>query len=130
MQNNESAKRVLFADDTEDTRRLVEMALRKAGFVVDLARDGKEALQFYRDAKEARHPYDLLLLDAAMPEIDGYAVADQIRADGDNDVLIAFFTAFDEPMAAVRAAMVNAVAVWNKPKDMSELANLVLRVLE
>jgi len=70
------ATTVLVADDDADTLRFVEIYLRMEGFAVVTARDGPDVL-----AKAvAVHP-DLVLLDALMPGLDGYAVCAQIRAD-------------------------------------------------
>ena len=52
--------------------------LRKDGFLVDAADDGKQALKMI----EANH-YDLILMDCQMPELDGYATTLCIRAHPD-----------------------------------------------
>lgn len=127
--HSQSAFRVLFAEDTDDLRRVTALQLLVAGFDVDVARDGNEALKMYEAAKVSVCPYDFLLLDAAMPILDGFACAEAIRAQGD-DVKIGFFTAYTDMMTGVRAAVVNACGVWEKTKDTSNLAAEILRVLE
>jgi DNA-binding response OmpR family regulator len=69
-------KRILVVDDEPNIVMSLEFLLRKAGFQVETARNGREAL----DALE-REPPDLLLLDVMMPEFDGYAVCERIRQD-------------------------------------------------
>ncbi|WP_191061015.1 response regulator transcription factor [Geminicoccus harenae] len=69
-------KRILVVDDEPNIVMSLEFLLRKAGFQVETARNGREAL----DALD-REPPDLLLLDVMMPEFDGYAVCERIRQD-------------------------------------------------
>jgi DNA-binding response OmpR family regulator len=68
--------RILVADDDPDTRTLLRRAAEAKGFVVEVARDGAEALEKARAA-----PPDLVLLDVMMPELDGRDVCRALRAD-------------------------------------------------
>lgn len=69
--------RVLIVDDTEDARRLIRRILQSQGdYTLFEASDGREALQITR--KELP---DLVILDLMMPEIDGFGVLDQMKAD-------------------------------------------------
>src|SRR5579859_4503426 len=74
--------RVLVADDTEDVQRLVATLLRRAGFEIDVARNGRVAVEMAVAAGERGAPYDLVLMDMQMPELDGYAAARELRARG------------------------------------------------
>jgi DNA-binding response OmpR family regulator len=69
------AKRVLVVDDEPNIVMSLEFLMKRAGFEVRVARNGREALE----ALEGAAP-DLLLLDVMMPEIDGYEVCERIRA--------------------------------------------------
>jgi DNA-binding response OmpR family regulator len=69
------AKRVLGVDDEPNIVMSLEFLMKRAGFEVRVARNGREALE----ALEGAAP-DLLLLDVMMPEIDGYEVCERIRA--------------------------------------------------
>ncbi len=129
MQNDAGAPiRVLFADDNAEIFTLVVGAFQRAGFAVDAASRGDDALSLYRAARADRQRYDFVLLDVAMPGLNGYEVAQCIRVD-DSATLIAFFTAFDEPMAAVRAQVVHACGVWSKPADLLRLPQMIEEVL-
>ena len=68
------ARNILVADDEERMRRLVGDILRKAGFNILEAADGRQALQLFRD-----QPLDLLILDVMMPGYDGWAVCREVR---------------------------------------------------
>ncbi len=67
--------RLLLAEDNPFNQRVATMMLQRLGCRVDLAADGREAL-----ARAAAVPYDLILMDCQMPEMDGYAAAAALRA--------------------------------------------------
>jgi two-component system cell cycle response regulator DivK len=81
-------KRILIADDDPDNRSIMRAALEAAGFSVLLARDGVEAL-----AAAAAAPMDLILLDMAMPRLDGWRAAPLFRALPGFTAQIVAFTA-------------------------------------
>jgi signal transduction histidine kinase/ActR/RegA family two-component response regulator len=68
------AARLLLVDDSPTNRAVTGALLRRAGHQVDLAADGHEAI-----AAAADRDYDLVLMDIAMPEMDGMAATAQIR---------------------------------------------------
>ena len=70
------AETILVVDDDPDIARFVEVNLRSAGYDVDVASDGVEALE-----KAAALRPDLVLLDVMMPRIDGFEVAQRLRRD-------------------------------------------------
>jgi PAS domain S-box-containing protein len=67
--------RILLAEDGEANQLVAAAILRKAGYAVDLARDGEEAVGAARTAA-----YDLVLMDVRMPRMDGFAATAAIRA--------------------------------------------------
>jgi two-component system, sensor histidine kinase and response regulator len=69
------AGRILLADDNDVNQLLVVRLLERAGYRIDVVRNGVEAL-----AALAQNAYDLLLLDCLMPCMDGYETARRIRA--------------------------------------------------
>jgi CheY-like chemotaxis protein len=74
--------RILVADDNEVNRKVAVLHLRKLGHEADIAANGREAL-----AALAANPYDLVLMDAHMPELDGFETTRIIRkaqASGDS----------------------------------------------
>ena len=70
---------VLLVDDNRDVAHSTAVLLRAAGCNVDVAYDGEEAIR----SAQALHP-DVVLLDLGLPKLDGYQVAEQIRADRSN----------------------------------------------
>lgn len=69
--------KILLAEDSEDNQRLISHFLAKVGAEVDIANDGKQALDKIADGK-----YDLVLLDIQMPEMDGYQAISILRERG------------------------------------------------
>jgi len=83
------AKKVLVVDDEPDVLKIVCFRLKKAGYEVKTASDGKAAL----DLIEKDRP-DLILLDLRMPVMDGYEVCRKIKSDEKlGDTPIIFITA-------------------------------------
>ncbi|HEX6810856.1 MAG TPA: ATP-binding protein [Planctomycetota bacterium] len=74
--------RVLLAEDGEDNQRLLRFLLERAGASVELAENGRVALQLAREARAIGRPHDLILMDMQMPELDGYSTARALREDG------------------------------------------------
>ncbi len=65
---------ILIVDDEPNIVMSLEFLMRKNGYRVGIARNGTEAL-----AAIALTPYDLVLLDVMMPDVDGYQVCQQLR---------------------------------------------------
>lgn len=72
--NKLAGKRILVAEDNEINQKIIAHLLRKEQIEVDLANDGKEAVELF----EKNH-YDLLLVDLQMPHMDGFETANYIR---------------------------------------------------
>lgn len=109
-------KRLLIVDDSEPNRDLLEAMVKSLGHEPVLAQDGFEAL-----AKVKQH-IDLVLLDALMPGMDGFAVARRIRADPDTNLLpIVMVTVLGEKEDRLRAVEAGASDFISKPVDQTEL---------
>jgi len=74
---------VLVVDDEPTVREVVQRYLEREGYVVEVARDGPEALQ----AVAARSP-DLVVLDLMLPGVDGLDVCRQVRAAGATPIIM------------------------------------------
>ena len=69
-----SAPRVLVADDNRVNQKVAQVFLQRLGCTVDLAANGREAIDRIGDG-----PYDMVFMDCQMPELDGYAATREIR---------------------------------------------------
>lgn len=67
-------QKILVAEDEELIRQIVTVLLKRRGFYVIEAKDGREALQIYQREKP-----DLLLSDVNMPNMDGFELLNKIR---------------------------------------------------
>ncbi len=102
--------KVLVADDDRLGARTIAAALRRAGFTVMLAQDGKAALDRLR-----AEPFDVLLTDWKMPRMDGIALILRVRETVRPVPCIIMITAFDSPRARSRALDSGADDFLTKP---------------
>ena len=78
-----AARRVLLAEDGPDNQRLIGLLLRKLGLDVTIAADGRAAVTAAMGAAGSpAGPFDLVLMDMQMPELDGYAATAELRRRG------------------------------------------------
>ncbi len=84
--------RILLAEDGEDNRRLIVHHLTRGGAEVFTAANGRIALEMLLEAQAAGRPFDLLVTDMQMPEMDGYTLACTLR-DGGHTIPIVALTA-------------------------------------
>ena len=68
--------RILLAEDNPVNQKLAEMMLTKAGYQVEVANNGREAVEKYTSSPE---DFDLILMDVQMPEMDGMEATETIR---------------------------------------------------
>jgi two-component system, sensor histidine kinase and response regulator len=68
--------RILLVEDNPDNQLLMKRILTKGGYNIEIAENGREAVEAYR---EAPRRYDLVLMDIQMPEMDGYEATEAIR---------------------------------------------------
>lgn len=73
---------VLAADDSVPNQVLIKFYATQAGFHIDIARNGREAVNFFR-----KKTYDIVLLDIHMPEIDGFEALNQMRQIESDNIL-------------------------------------------
>jgi DNA-binding response OmpR family regulator len=109
-----SGIRVLVVDDDDDVRALVGELLGRAGARVREAHDGREALKVLFDARP-----DLIVLDVAMPDLDGWQTLERIRDMTDVPVLM--LTARDNELEKVRGLQGGADDYVTKPFGRQEL---------
>jgi len=75
-------RRVLVAEDGIDNQRLIKLMLTKMGARVQVASDGGEAIKHALAAQHAGNPFDIVLMDMQMPNVDGYEATATLRRNG------------------------------------------------
>jgi CheY-like chemotaxis protein len=74
--------RILLAEDGYDNQVLISTYLVKAGATVKVVPDGRQAVEEALAAEAAGTPYDVILMDMQMPELDGYGATSKLRLSG------------------------------------------------
>jgi DNA-binding response OmpR family regulator len=114
--------RILLVDDERSIQTLLSYPLRKDGYHVTSARDGREALQRFDEAR-----FDLVVLDLMLPQMDGVEVCRELRAR--SQVPIIMLTAKGGEMDKVAGLEVGADDYITKPFSMREFRSRVKAAL-
>ena len=106
---------VLIVEDHSNVSNYIKRALEEQGYAVDLARTGREALDWAEAAS-----FDLIVLDIMLPEIDGITVCHRLRSQG-NQAAILMLTARDTVDDRVIGLDAGADDYLVKPFELKEL---------
>ncbi|MCW3002110.1 MAG: response regulator transcription factor [Conexibacter sp.] len=118
----ERAPRILLADDEQSIQTLLSFPLRKDGYEVTTASDGREALARFSEGR-----FDLVVLDVMMPRMDGLEVCRRIRAR--HNVPIIMLTAKAEEIDKVLGLELGADDYITKPFSLREFRSRVRAAL-
>jgi adenylate cyclase len=104
---------ILVVDDNEGNREMLARRLRRQGYRVEAAADGRQALETL-----GRTSVDLVLLDVMMPEMDGYEVLQRLKTDSAlRNIPVLMISALDEIEGVVRCIELGAEDYLSKPFD-------------
>jgi DNA-binding response OmpR family regulator len=117
-----SVPRILLVDDEDSVQKLLSYPLRREGYEVVSALDGREALDRMRDGD-----FDLVVLDVMLPKVDGFDVCRQIRAA--SAVPIIMLSAKAEEIDKVVGLELGADDYITKPFSLREFRSRVKAVL-
>src|SRR5690348_4407938 len=114
--------RILLVDDEQSIQTLLSYPLRKDGYHVTSAQDGREALQRFEEGR-----FDLVILDLMLPRLDGVEVCRQMRSR--SQVPIIMLTAKGSEMDKVAGLEVGADDYITKPFSLREFRSRVKAAL-
>jgi len=121
-----SAAMILVVDDNAGNRDLLSERLGRQGYAVTMAANGRAALEVVRAGV-----FDLVLLDIMMPEMDGYTVLQQLKADeGLRHIPVIMISALDELDSVVRCIELGADDYLPKPFEPTLLKARIGSCLE
>ena len=120
--NGEGSARILLVDDEESIQTLLGYPLRKEGYEVVPARDGREALERFAEKR-----FDLVVLDIMLPKLDGVEVCRRLRSR--SQVPIIMLTAKDDEGDKVLGLEMGADDYITKPFSVREFRSRVKAAL-
>jgi len=115
--------KILVAEDFAPTQRLIAALLRKAGATVNVADNGKDAVDRTNEATDQSEPYDLIIMDMQMPVLDGYRATERIRTMGHAGPIIAL-TAHSSDSDREKCLRAGCTDYATKPIDRRRLIKL------
>ncbi len=104
---------ILVVDDEIVNRKLLSINLRREGYTVENASNGRQALEMLHF-----QPFDVVLLDLIMPEMDGYQVLEEMKKDSDlRHIPVIVISALDKMDSVIRCIEMGATDYLHKPFD-------------
>lgn len=116
--------RVLVVDDEESVRTFAVRVLRDAGYAVDAASDGHDALRMV----DHEGAFDLFVIDLVMPNMGGDELARRLR-QRDPDAKVLFFTGYSDRLFTERTVLWEHEAFLDKPVTITGLLEAVSMIL-
>lgn len=120
--------KILFVDDAPDAVDFRILQLTAAGYEAVPATGGREAINKFREAFESGQPFDLVILDLAMPTVNGFDAAAAMKQI-QSDFKFVFLTAYDEPTSAGRSEVSGSLGMWSKPITEADLLANIREVM-
>jgi signal transduction histidine kinase/CheY-like chemotaxis protein/ligand-binding sensor domain-containing protein len=121
---------VLVVDDNLTNRRILGEMLRRWGMQPELAAGGAEAITMLREADQSGTGFALLLVDAQMPDMDGFTLVERVRQQADlRKITIMMLTSAGQRGDAARCRELGIAAYLVKPIAQSQLLDAILNVL-
>jgi two-component system sensor histidine kinase/response regulator len=122
--------RILIVDDNVTNQRVLSAQLIHAGYSVTTVSSGAAALQELKAATAAEHPFDMVITDFQMPDMDGAMLGERIiGVPALADTRLVMLTSLDRHDDTPRLAALGFAAYLTKPVRVKELLDAVARVM-
>lgn len=123
------AKHILIVDDEPNFRFSAGIALKKEGYEISEAENGKEAFTMIMDAQKESRRFDLLLLDVQMPGMSGIELIKKLKK---NSILVPILvvSAFPTKEHVAELVLNGCLQILSKPFEPSVLLKRVEEILE
>jgi DNA-binding NtrC family response regulator len=118
---------ILCIDDDAGVREFLSACFTRFNHRVVVASGGKHGLELFRTATLKHQPYEVVITDLGMPDIDGHRVAQTIKAESPNTPVI-MMTGWGTIMSDEEGSAREVDAVVGKPPRIQELNDLILRI--
>lgn len=123
--------RILVVDDNATNRRVLEELLKRWGATTELASSAQEALASMRRARSIGQAFHIVLTDAQMPDVDGFMLAQQIKADpGLTGAIVMMLTSAGRRGDAARCKELGVVSYLTKPVQAFDLRDAIAWMLQ
>ena len=120
---------MLCIDDEPQVRQLLSVCLAHFDHQVAVAATGKEGLELFRTARLKNQPYEVVITDMGMPDIDGLQVAKAIKAES-HDTPVIMMTGWGTIMREDEETPPDVDALIDKPPHIKHLNNLLQKVTD
>ena len=115
---------ILVIDDDASIRETLDLYLTEEGYKVETASTGTEGLNIY-----VQHPADVVILDIRLPDVDGFAVLEDLKEENEN-VKVIMITAFHDMETTINAMKGGAFDYIHKPVNVDELDIAIKKALK
>ncbi|MFP4081841.1 MAG: response regulator [Candidatus Aminicenantes bacterium] len=117
---------VLVVDDNATNRKILKEMLSSWNMKPTEVASGKQALAAINEAKKKKKPFNLILIDSFMPEMDGFALAEKIKEEDVDKPIIMMLTSSGKRDDVERCRELEISAYLNKPIRQSELMDAIM----
>ncbi len=123
--------RVLIVDDNDTNRRILMRMCQNWRMQPTAVGDAATALELLRQASKSGPPFDLVLTDASMPEVDGFTLASHIRQDNKiASVIVMMLTSLDQKQGTQELSNLGIRSYLVKPVKQSDLFDAIMQAMD
>ncbi|HWP50000.1 MAG TPA: response regulator [Candidatus Limnocylindrales bacterium] len=118
--------RILVVEDSKTMRFYLRDLLKKEGYLIETASNGKEALEAIEESQRLNNAFNIVITDVVMPEMDGLELLQKVK-EINRDIIIIVITSETTIETAIRALNLGATNFLRKPPDSREILDVVWR---